>query len=87
MRGRLRAAPRLLYRGGETAFQESLATAMSYKKIAAAFAVVGFTAVTAALAQNLPDGDGKDMVEKICSGCHDLSPITTSIGFSRADWL
>jgi virginiamycin B lyase len=39
-----------------------------------------------ALAQNLPAGNGKEMVEMICQGCHDLSPITTSIGFSRADW-
>ncbi|HYM17393.1 MAG TPA: hypothetical protein VEU06_02415 [Micropepsaceae bacterium] len=39
-----------------------------------------------ALAQNLPDGNGKDMVQTICTACHDLSPITDSVGFSRADW-
>jgi len=39
-----------------------------------------------ALAQNLPNGNGKDMVQTICTACHDLSPITDSIGFSRADW-
>jgi len=41
--------------------------------------------VAPALAQNLPNGNGKEVVEKICSGCHDLSPITDS-GFSRRDW-
>ena len=49
--------------------------------------VTASTAIVApALAQNLPAGNGKEMVEMICQGCHDLSPITTSIGFSRADW-
>ena len=39
-----------------------------------------------ASAQNLPDGNGKEMVQTICTACHDLSPITDSVGFSRADW-
>jgi virginiamycin B lyase len=39
-----------------------------------------------ALAQNLPAGNGKDMVQTVCTACHDLSPITDSVGFSRADW-
>jgi len=41
--------------------------------------------VTSALAQTLPNGNGKEVVEMICSGCHDLSPITGA-GFNRADW-
>ena len=53
---------------------------------AGAIVLSGLAAVTAATAQNLPAGNGKEMVEMICQGCHDLSPITTSIGFSRADW-
>ena len=40
----------------------------------------------AALAQSLPAGDGKDMVEKICAGCHDLAPITESLGGTKGDW-
>ena len=52
----------------------------------AALAVSGLAAIAAATAQSLPAGNGKEMVETICQGCHDLSPITTSIGFSRADW-
>jgi virginiamycin B lyase len=39
-----------------------------------------------ALAQDLPNGNGRDMVQMICSGCHDLSPITDSVGFTRQDW-
>jgi virginiamycin B lyase len=50
----------------------------------AAAAVAAF--ILPALAQNLPNGDGRDMVQMICSGCHDLSPITDSVGFSRQDW-
>jgi virginiamycin B lyase len=41
--------------------------------------------VAPALAQNLPDGNGRDVVQMICSGCHDLEPITGG-GFSRQDW-
>jgi virginiamycin B lyase len=61
---------------------------MSHKSriASAALALSGFAAIAAATAQSLPAGNGKEMVETICQGCHDLSPITTSIGFSRADW-
>jgi virginiamycin B lyase len=38
-----------------------------------------------ALAQDLPNGNGRDMVQMICTGCHDLEPITGA-GFSRQDW-
>jgi virginiamycin B lyase len=39
-----------------------------------------------ALAQTLPGGQGKEVVEKICSGCHDLDPITSGGGGTREDW-
>jgi len=48
---------------------------------AAALAVV----IAPASAQSLPNGNGKELVERVCSACHDLSPITDH-GFSRADW-
>src|ERR1700674_2853742 len=59
-------------------------------KIAAAAIALSGAAVLAAivapaLAQNLPDGNGKELVETICASCHDLSPITDT-GFSREDW-
>jgi virginiamycin B lyase len=60
------------------------------KIAAAAFAISGAAAIAAvlapALAQNLPNGNGRDMVQMICTGCHDLEPITSSAGFSRQDW-
>ncbi len=50
--------------------------------VSAAFALsAGF-----AFAQTLPSGDGKEVVEKICAGCHDLDPITSSGGGTREDW-
>ena len=59
------------------------------KNAAAALALTGASVaagvVTSALAQNLPNGNGKEVVEMVCSGCHDLSPITGA-GFSREDW-
>ena len=39
-----------------------------------------------ALAQSLPNGTGKDVVEKVCAGCHDLDPITGSEGGTHDDW-
>ena len=48
-------------------------------------AAIGLT-TGIALAQSLPAGDGKDVVEKICSGCHDLDPITSSGGGTHDDW-
>jgi len=53
-----------------------------------AFFACALFALTAgiALAQSLPGGDGKEVVEKICAGCHDLEPITGSGGGTRDDW-
>ena len=60
------------------------------KIITATIIMSGAAALTAllapAFAQNLPNGNGREMVETICSGCHDLSPITDAVGFSRQDW-
>jgi virginiamycin B lyase len=55
---------------------------------AAALSLCAAFAFTAkiALAQTLPGGDGKEVVEKICAGCHDLDPITESQGGTREDW-
>ena len=56
----------------------------------AAIAICGAAAVastaTLAFAQSLPNGNGKEVVETVCTGCHDLSPITEGVGFSRQDW-
>lgn len=59
----------------------------TFSRIAALMAPAAMVAFAyPVLAQSLPDGKGKEMVQMICTGCHDLSPITGSIGFSRADW-
>ena len=60
-------------------------------KIAAATIVMSGAAAMAAvlapaLAQDLPNGNGRDVVQMICTGCHDLEPITGAVGFSRQDW-
>jgi len=65
-------------------------TKREFPKIAAAAVALSGAAaavlVAPALAQNLPDGNGKEVVQTICTACHDLSPITDAGGFSRADW-
>jgi hypothetical protein len=38
-----------------------------------------------ALAQGLPNGKGKELVQMACLDCHDLSPITGG-AYSRAQW-
>jgi len=45
---------------------------------------VGSTAVAGA---GLPDGEGREAVEALCSACHPVSRITQSLGYSRSDWL
>jgi len=57
------------------------------KLVAAIIATSSAAAVAAMLApasaQNPPNG--KQVVERVCTACHDLSPIMSS-GFSRRDW-
>jgi len=41
----------------------------------------------AALAQSaLPEGDGRDLVESVCTACHQTSMITRSMGYTQAGW-
>jgi virginiamycin B lyase len=49
-------------------------------------AAVIVAAAIPALAQDLPNGNGKEAVQMICSGCHDLGPIINGVGFNREDW-
>jgi virginiamycin B lyase len=61
-----------------------------FPRIAAAALALAATAALAAtiipaFAQNLPEGKGKEQVQMICTGCHDLSPVTEG-GFSKEDW-
>jgi len=34
----------------------------------------------------LPEGDGKQIVEAVCTACHNANQITRSSGYSPADW-
>ncbi len=34
----------------------------------------------------LPEGDGKQVVETVCAGCHALNLVTNSTGYSRDGW-
>jgi virginiamycin B lyase len=34
----------------------------------------------------LPEGEGKELVEAVCTGCHEISQITRSRGYTRSGW-
>lgn len=55
---------------------------MSTKSTLALFSVL---LVPVLQAQDLPNGPGKDSLEKICTTCHDLSPVTSTNG-DNAFW-
>ena len=40
----------------------------------------------AARGQELPEGDGKQLVQALCSACHETNLITRSSGYSREGW-
>ncbi|MFL6449911.1 MAG: ComEA family DNA-binding protein [Bryobacteraceae bacterium] len=48
------------------------------------FAVLAFPSATA-FAQNLPDAPGKAETVKVCSGCHEVTRVT-SVHLDRAGW-
>ncbi len=37
-------------------------------------------------ASGLPDGDGKELVEGVCTTCHQTSQITRSSGYTSEGW-
>ena len=43
--------------------------------------------LTAVSAQGLPDGDGREAIQTMCSGCHAVNRIERSMGYSREHWL
>src|SRR5262249_25839124 len=36
--------------------------------------------------QQLPEGEGKQLVQNLCTSCHETNMITRSSGYSREDW-
>ena len=47
--------------------------------------LVPFVAVVIALAQDLPEGNGKRLVQEVCSGCHGLD-VVVSQHTDKAGW-
>ena len=50
-----------------------------------AWATVALAAMAFAAGQNLPAGDGKEIVEKRCTACHDATPIVEKKG-TKETW-
>lgn len=54
--------------------------------VGAYFSFVASAAYAAQPAVQLPDGEGKAMVQGMCTMCHELNQITRSSGCSREGW-
>ena len=50
------------------------------------FAVVLLIAPSAGRSQNLPDGEGKELVAKACKVCHTLDRVMRPTGHDPDDW-
>ena len=50
-----------------------------------AWATIALAAMAFAAGQNLPAGDGKELVEKQCTACHDATPIVEKKA-TKEDW-
>lgn len=57
---------------------------MSYKMFRSVLLATALCSPAAALA--LPDGEGRETVEAVCSACHGVHLIERSSGYSREDW-
>ncbi|MGH6946103.1 MAG: virginiamycin B lyase family protein [Kiloniellales bacterium] len=44
-------------------------------------------AVAQSHVSGLPEGKGKELVEAVCTGCHQTNQITRSSGYTHEDWL
>ena len=47
---------------------------------------VPFAAQAQSAASGLPEGEGKELVEGVCTGCHQTNQITRSSGYTREGW-
>ena len=63
----------------------SLFSASKFPLIAI-LACVPFAAQGQGAGGGLPDGNGKDLIATICTGCHQTDQITRSSGYSVEDW-
>jgi virginiamycin B lyase len=53
---------------------------------ATAFALIPLAAQAQQKPPALPDGAGKDVVERVCTSCHQTNMITASSGYTRDGW-
>jgi virginiamycin B lyase len=53
---------------------------------ALSWALVPVAAQAQGAASGLPDGAGRELVEAVCTGCHQTNQITRSSGYTRAGW-
>ncbi|MDH3230809.1 MAG: cytochrome C [Alphaproteobacteria bacterium] len=61
---------------------------LSIASLAGAFLCAPFALVAPALGQgsSLPDGEGRDLVEAVCTSCHGANQIARSSGYTEAGW-
>jgi virginiamycin B lyase len=53
---------------------------------ATVFALIPFLATAQGKPSGLPEGDGKDRVEAVCTACHRVREILNSSGYTREGW-
>jgi hypothetical protein len=54
--------------------------------VGAAIVVLSVRTVVAQIDPRLPQGPNRELVARLCSGCHDLSNLYATSGRSRAGW-
>jgi len=59
---------------------------MSLLTAAAFWVLIPVAAHAQSEAVELPEGEGKELVEAVCTACHQTNQITRSSGYSREDW-
>ena len=59
---------------------------MTLLRAAALWIFVPVAAHAQSQASELPDGEGKELVEGVCTACHETNQITRSSGYTREDW-
>jgi len=50
------------------------------------FLMMATVAQSGQAAVQLPEGNGKELVQGMCTACHELNQITRSSGYSREAW-
>ena len=59
---------------------------MTLLTAAALWTLVPVAAQAQSQASELPEGAGKELVEGVCTACHETNQITRSSGYTREDW-